>query len=382
MGLEAENQTECCCVGELSRRHVFSRAWFSARLTEECNAGSMGPGCEAGQAVRPQRKHIRERAEFCVVIANAATFAARTMASASNTPTTAQPGSPTPEETQLRDSLKRCSAQAVEAAVRYRSTKEVELVPTIVLGIIERFLEPGAVERLRQADDDVRVIEDLGLDSLTLMEAVILIEEVVQISINNDELRSLRTVGDIKVFIDHKVRGLPPPQPSKYMPIEQVAAIMPQQPPFLFVREATLSSAWATGTYTITGDEDFLAGHFKENPIFPASIMLEALGQLAVLFLLEAPGSQLGAPVDPKTIFFTGAEGVRCHRVCRPGDVLKLSVKPKRLRMPLATFEGHIRVGQERAAVAEEISLTFGFLVEAPPGPQSAAESSAAPVAG
>lgn len=294
------------------------------------------------------------------------------MASASNNPTTAQSGSPTTDESQLRESLKRCSAQTVEAAVRYRSTKDVELLPIIVLGILERFLDAGAAERLRHADDDLRVIEDLGLDSLTLMEAVILIEEVVQISINNDELRSLRTVGDIKVFIDHKARGLPPPQPSKYLPLEQVAAVMPQQPPFLFVREATLSSGWATGTYTITGDEAFLAGHFKDNPIFPASIMLEALGQLAVLFLLEAPGTQLGAPVDPKTIFFTGAEGVRCHRVCRPGDVLKLSVKPKRLRMPLATFEGNIRVGQERAAVAEEVSLTFGFMVEAPkPAPEA-----------
>ena len=54
-------------------------------------------------------------------------------------------------------------------------------------------------------------------------------------------------------------------------------------PPFLFVREATLSSGWATGTYTITGEEAFRAGHFKDNPIFPASIMLEALGPRAVM---------------------------------------------------------------------------------------------------
>lgn len=324
-----------------------------------------------------------ERPEFCVVIGFEEPFAPRTMASASNNPTASvQAGIPSAEESQLRESLKRCSAATVDAALRYRASKQVDLVPAIVLGIIERFLEPGSVERLRQADDDVRVIEDLGLDSLTLMEAVILIEEVVQISINNDELRSLRTVGDIKVFIDHKVRGLPPPQPSKFMPVEQIAAVMPHQHPFLFLREATLSSAWATGTYTITGDEAFLAGHFKDNPIFPASIMLEALGQLAVLYLLEAPGLPVGAPVDVKTILFTGAEGVRCHRVCRPGDVLKLSVKPKRLRMPLATFEGHIRVGQERAAVAEEVSLTFGFQVNPPTPPAPVSETPSSPGAG
>lgn len=246
--------------------------------------------------------------------------------------------------------------------MRYRQTKDESLVPVIVLGIIERFLEPSAAAKLREPDDDLRVMEDLGLDSLTLMEAVILIEEVVQISINNDELRSLRTVGDIRVFIEHKAKGLPPPEPSRVLPLEEILACMPHQPPFLFVKEATISSGWAAGSYTITGDEEFLKGHFKDNPIFPASILLEALGQLAVLYLLNAKNEQLDNPVDPKTILFTGCEGVRCHRVCRPGDVLKLSVKPRRLRMPLATFEGVVRVGQEKAAVAEEISLTFGYL--------------------
>jgi 3-hydroxyacyl-[acyl-carrier-protein] dehydratase len=44
------------------------------------------------------------------------------------------------------------------------------------------------------------------------------------------------------------------------------------------------------------------------------------------------------------------------------------------MKMPLATFEGMIRVGQEKAAIAEEITLTFGYaeavhsgLVEHPP---------------
>jgi 3-hydroxyacyl-[acyl-carrier-protein] dehydratase len=65
--------------------------------------------------------------------------------------------------------------------------------------------------------------------------------------------------------------------------------------------------------------------------------------------------------VNPKSIFFASCEGVRCHRVCKPGDILSISVKPKRLKMPLATFEGAIRVGQEKAAIAEEITLTFAL---------------------
>ena len=41
--------------------------------------------------------------------------------------------------------------------------------------------------------------------------------------------------------------------------------------------------------------------------------------------------------------------------------VLTLSIKPKRNKLPLATFEGSIRVGQEKAVIVEEISLLFGY---------------------
>jgi acyl carrier protein len=268
------------------------------------------------------------------------------------------------DDVNLRESLKRCSAATYEAAAQFRKTRNTEHLPAIVLGIIERYVEPELRAKLKDADDDLRVIEDLGIDSLTMMEIVILVEDVLQMSINNEELRYLRTIGDVKTFIGCKVRGLPLPKPTKFYPIEQIASIMPIQPPFLFLGEASVNAHGANAKYKISGQEFFLQGHFKDNPVLPASIMLEALGQLAVLFLLEGQVGEAGKIVDPRTIFFTSCEGVRCHRICKPGDVLSLSIKPKRLKPPLATFEGQIRVGQEKAAIAEEITLTFGFAEE------------------
>jgi len=92
-----------------------------------------------------------------------------------------------------------------------------EHLPAIILGIIERFVEPDLRAKLRDPDDDLRPIEDLGIDSLTMMEIVILVEEVLQMSINNEELRHLRTIGDVKQFIECKVRGLPLPKPTKFL---------------------------------------------------------------------------------------------------------------------------------------------------------------------
>lgn len=272
----------------------------------------------------------------------------------------------TPEDdANLREAIKRCSAATYEAAAQFRKTGNIEHLPAIVLGIIERYVEPDLRAKLKDADDDLRIIEDLGIDSLTMMEIVILVEDVLQMTINNEELRHLRTVGDVKIFIECKVSGLPLPKPTKFIPIEQILSVMPIQPPFLFLSEASVNAHGANAKYKISGQEFFLQGHFKDNPVLPASIMLEALGQLAVLFLLEGQVGEAGKAVDHRTIFFTSCEGVRCHRVCKPGDVLSLSIKPKRLKSPLATFEGQIRVGQEKAAIAEEITLTFAFAEEA-----------------
>jgi 3-hydroxyacyl-[acyl-carrier-protein] dehydratase len=186
------------------------------------------------------------------------------------------------------------------------------------------------------------------------------------------------------MFIDCKIRGLALPKPTKFLPIEQIAAVMPIQPPFLFLNEASVSSSGANGKYKISGQEFFLQGHFKNNPVMPASIMLEALGQLAVLFLLEGATPEPGKVINSSMIYFTGCEGVRAHRVCRPGDILTLSIKPKRMKMPLATFEGAIRVGQEKAAIAEEITLTFGYAEAVLPPPAAEAkgteEKATAPV--
>lgn len=293
------------------------------------------------------------------------------------------PGSPkafTPEDdAYLREALKRCSASTYEAACQFRKTGNTEHLSAIVLGIIERYVEPDLRTKLRDPDDDLRLIEDLGIDSLTMMEIVILVEDVLQMSVNNEELRYLRTLGDVKQFIECKVRGLPLPKPTKFLPIEQIASVMPIQPPFLFLNEASVGSQAASAKYRISGQEFFLQGHFKDNPVMPASIMLESLGQLAVLFLLEGGAGEPGKVVSPQTIFFTSCEGVRCHRMCKPGDVLSLSIKPKRLKAPLATFEGIIRVGQDKAAIAEEITLTFGYVEEVAAEPAGAAAANGEP---
>ena len=145
---------------------------------------------------------------------------------------------------------------------------------------------------------------------------------------------------------------------------EEIAARMPMCDPFLFLQAATVRPDGAEGVYRLSGDEFFFKGHFRDNPIMPASLMLEALGQLAVLFLACGRSPLMARPADPKRIAFKSCDGVRCARWCVPGDTLTLRVKPVKIRHPFAVFEGHVQCGETRAAFAEEISLMFDYLPE------------------
>jgi 3-hydroxyacyl-[acyl-carrier-protein] dehydratase len=89
--------------------------------------------------------------------------------------------------------------------------------------------------------------------------------------------------------------------------------------------------------------------------------MIEALGQLCVFFLLKGEDTSLSSKVDPNTIFFTSCDGVKCRRICKPGDKLTMKVQVSRIRHPLACFKGEINVEGERTAHAEEIKLAFDY---------------------
>lgn len=109
------------------------------------------------------------------------------------------------EEVYMQEALKHCSASTCEAAHQFRKDARREHVPVIVYGVIERYVEPALRAKLREPGDDLRLIEDLGLDSLTMMEIMIRLEDVLQVSISDEKLRHFRTLGEVRRFIESNV---------------------------------------------------------------------------------------------------------------------------------------------------------------------------------
>lgn len=133
------------------------------------------------------------------------------------------------DEAFLRAALKRCSASTYEAACRFRQTGNPAHLPAIVLGVVARYVEPDLRTKLKDPDDGLRLIEDLGIDSLTMMQIVLLVEDVLRVSINNEELCPLRTLGDVRQFIERKVHGPRQPKSTPLLMQGQISADGAQQ---------------------------------------------------------------------------------------------------------------------------------------------------------
>ena len=273
---------------------------------------------------------------------------------------------PTEQDLQnIRTALKRCSPETVEAAIRFRTTGDLEALPTMVYGIIERHLPPENTRSLADAGDDTRLIEDLGIDSLTLLEIVLTIEETVGISVENEELRDIRTLGEVKTFIVRKISAgsaetAEPVAKKRRYSRDEILARLPQQLPFFFLDEAEIEADTVRPRYLVRGDESFLEGHFKDNPIMPAAIIFEAIGQAACLWVLDGAPEQLHAELQSNEVLFASMEEAHVYRRARPGDLIEVEATLVRLRSPVAIFRGGASLRGERLARIDHLVLAFG----------------------
>jgi acyl carrier protein len=108
----------------------------------------------------------------------------------------------------LREILRHCPPCAYYAAYQFRATGDIGRLPTLFMGVIGRYVPADLQAKLKDPDDALRLQEDLAIDSLTLMEIGLIAEDVLQIDIADDEIKRLRTLGDVMRLMEGKARRL------------------------------------------------------------------------------------------------------------------------------------------------------------------------------
>lgn len=109
----------------------------------------------------------------------------------------------TPDDTRLRDLLKRYSSATFESARVYRQTGNPRYLGAILRGLLEPFVAEDLRHRLATTED-LRLAEDLGIDSLTRMEFAIAAEDAVGFRLEVEEIKHLLTIGEIERVLTAK----------------------------------------------------------------------------------------------------------------------------------------------------------------------------------
>jgi acyl carrier protein len=109
---------------------------------------------------------------------------------------------------ELKETLKHCPTGTFEALIQFRETGDVPALMTFVKGAMVRHLDPDQTAALEAATPDSKLIDDVGIDSLTMTEIVIMIEECLEISIPTEDLMRIQTLGSLNEYLAEKAASV------------------------------------------------------------------------------------------------------------------------------------------------------------------------------
>ena len=130
--------------------------------------------------------------------------------------------------------------------------------------------------------------------------------------------------------------------------VEAIKRILPHRYPFLLVdRILEMDERTIVGIKNVTTSEPFFQGHFPERPIMPGVLIVEAIAQVAGVFLLSKPENK------GKLAYLASITNARFRRLVVPGDQLRIEVEVLKLKSRFGTAHGVAKVDGETTCDVE-----------------------------
>jgi len=129
--------------------------------------------------------------------------------------------------------------------------------------------------------------------------------------------------------------------------MKAIQKILPHRYPFLLVDKIlSLGKKEVVGVKNFTVNEPFFGGHFPGYPVVPAALIVEAMAQVAGVYLLSKSENQ------GKLAYFAGIDKARFRKPVLPGDQFISQVKILSLRKKTGKVEATGTVEGKTAAEA------------------------------
>ena len=130
----------------------------------------------------------------------------------------------------------------------------------------------------------------------------------------------------------------------------RVGALFPAEVRAVDTVEELEAGVSVTATYRVTGDEEFLGGHFPGNPVFPGVLILEAMAQAAAILVFRT----LNVLPDEKAVYYyAGIDNARFKRPVTPGDRMELFVEMTASKRGIYKYKAVAKVDGQIVAEAD-----------------------------
>jgi acyl carrier protein len=115
----------------------------------------------------------------------------------------------TPQRATTNPALAKFPSAVLDAYERYRATGDEGAVHEVVIAAVVDYAPPGTMTSAPVSDSSL-LIEDLSYDSVSVAELVFFLEDVFDVTISNEDILSVRTLGELRACVTRKLAAKPP----------------------------------------------------------------------------------------------------------------------------------------------------------------------------
>jgi acyl carrier protein len=113
-----------------------------------------------------------------------------------------------PQRATTNPALAKFPSAVLDAYERYRLTGDTGAVQQVVLAAVVDYAPPCSPSA-HPMSDDLLLIEDLGYDSVAVAELVFFLEDVFDVTISNEDILRVRTLGELKSCVAQRLASKP-----------------------------------------------------------------------------------------------------------------------------------------------------------------------------